>query len=180
MTVTDRINNEYFEWLYDLVIGTRGSEYVSYRKLLRFLHDTEFIFSIPLDQNRAEYGISLRRRFAITERCYDAVEYIDGPCSVLEMMVALAIQCEEEIMDNTDYGDRTCQWFWDMIINLGLGSMNDRQFDIRYAEDVIERFLNRDYEPDGRGGLFTVKNRPRDLRDVEIWVQLLWHLDDIV
>ena len=138
------------------------------------------IFSIPLDQNRAEYGISLRRRFARSEGCYDACEYIDGPCSVLEMMVALAIQCEEEIMDNTAYGDRTSQWFWDMITNLGLGSMNDRQFDIRYAEDVIDRFLNREYEPNGRGGLFTVRDYPRDLRDVEIWVQLLWHLDDIV
>ena len=102
------------------------------------------------------------------------------PCSVLEMMIALAIRCEEHIMDDPDVGNRTGQWFWNMIMNLGLGSMTDDQFDKRYAEQVIERFLNREYEQDGEGGLFTVKHCKHDLRTVEIWYQMCWYLDEIV
>jgi hypothetical protein len=92
------------------------------------------------------------------------------------MMVALAIRCES-VMDDTSFGDRTGQWFWGMISSLGLGSMNDSRFDIDYVEDCVTRFLERDYEPDGRGGLFTIRHCDRDMRDVEIWTQLWLYID---
>ena len=96
------------------------------------------------------------------------------------MMIALAIRCEEHIMDDPDIGNRTGQWFWNMIVNLGLGSMTDAKFDENYTNMVIERFLNREYERNGDGGLFTVKHSRRDLRTVEIWYQMCWYLDEIV
>lgn len=177
----DKIINEYFEWMYDLVCNGRYSNDISYRKLLMYLHKTKFVYSILLDENRAADGEDLRRRFAL--RVYgnsNMRRYLDdNPCSVLEMMVALAIRCEECIMDDTRYGDRTAQWFWGMIVNLGLGSMNDNRYDLRYVESMVTRFLNREYEPNGKGGLFTVRNCDRDLRDVEIWNQLSWYLNSI-
>ena len=94
------------------------------------------------------------------------------------MMLALSIQCEE-IMDDTAYGDRTRQWFWGMVTNLGLGAMEDNHYDKKYVSRVLERFLDRDYEADGRGGLFRIKNCADDLRDIEIWVQMLWYLDSV-
>lgn len=176
-----KINNDYFEWLFNLVCGDRYSrDYITYEKLLRYLHDTEFRYSIPKDKNRAGDGIDLRYRFAIRySDSQDATLYLKGPCSVLEMMIALAIRCEENIMDDAQIGDRTGQWFWQMVANLGLGSMDDNRFDIQLVEDVIERFLDREYEPDGKGGLFTVRHCEYDLRDVEIWYQLCWYLDSI-
>ena len=180
---TSRIHNEYFDWLCDVVCGKRYSEHVSFRKLLSYLHDTEFIFSIPKDANRAEDGVNLRYRFAISqyhEESVDSILYdLDGPCSVLEMMVALALRCEETIMDDASIGNRTGQWFWGMIANLGLGSMTNDKFDIRLVEDSVRRFLCREYEPDGRGGLFYIRRCDRDLRFVEIWHQLCWYLDSI-
>lgn len=169
-----KLNNEYFKWLFDLVCKDRYSDRISYEKLLRYLHDTEFIFSIRRDEGRAKDGIDLRDRF---EDIYGG--HITGPCSVLEMMVALALRCEETIMDDGAIGDRTGQWFWGMVVNLGLGSMSDDRFDINYVESVVYRFLYREYEPDGRGGLFTIKKCEYDLRNVEIWFQLLWYLDCI-
>ena len=82
-------------------------------------------------------------------------------------------------MDNPAVGDRTGQWFWGMITNLGLGSMTDYNYNRVYVEDVVARFIDNDYEPNGRGGLFTIKNCDCDLRDVEIWKQLCWYLDDL-
>jgi hypothetical protein len=115
------------------------------------------------------------------ERCdgSDIYDILDGPCTVLEMMIALANRCEETIMDDPDIGDRTGQWFWGMITNMGLGSMSDDRYDRRYVEYVITRLLDREYEPDGTGGLFTVRDCDRDMRDVEIWYQLCWYLDSI-
>lgn len=180
----DSLRNEYFTWLYDLVCGERFSKNISYRKLLAYLHDTEFIYLIAKDANRAEAGTGLRYRFALDQGYEYAVEWVldtlEAPCSVLEMLVALAVSCEENIMDDPIIGDRTGQWFWSMVTNLGLGSMHDGRFDKWRVENAVARFLNRDYEPNGKGGLFTIPNCNCDLRDVEIWCQLLWYLDGIM
>ena len=180
MTTSDIINNEYFNWLYHKACGGRYPDTISYRKLLLQLHSIPFRWVIARDENRAEDGIYLRRRFAYDYTdIEDADEYLTEPCSVLEMMLALAIRCEETIMDDPEMGDRTTQWFWGMIATLGLGSMSDDRFDRLYVVDVINRFLNREYEPNGKGGLFKVRNCDYDLRDIEIWIQLLWYLDSI-
>ena len=82
-------------------------------------------------------------------------------------------------MDDAAIGDRTVQWFWRMIANLGLNGMTDRRFDLGAAEIIIDRFLNRDFEPDGHGSLFVIRNCRYDLRDVETWTSMLWYLDSI-
>lgn len=171
------IRDRYFIWLSDLVYRDR------YNRLLTRLHEIEFRYLISKDQNRAEDGEALRYRFALD--CFSSlpshsiIDVLDQPCSVLEMMIALAIRCEEDIMDDPNIGNRTSQWFWAMIVNLGLGRMYDDGFDEKTVDDVIECFLDRDYEPNGKGGLFTVRHCDRDLRYVEIWHQLCWYLDEI-
>lgn len=174
------VNDEYFAWLCDLACGNRYSERISYKKLLAYLHSKTFRYILSRDENRAEDGIELRHMFVYESNCsVDDEELLDGPCSVLEMMLALTLKCEG-LMDDAQIGDRTRQWFWIMIGNLGLGSMNDSRFDRRYVDTTIERFLERDYEPNGRGGLFVIRGCEDDLRDVEIWHQLCWYLDSIM
>lgn len=180
----NEVINEYFNWLFNLVCGEEYSKQLSYKKLLTRLHDIEFRYLIPNDRNRAEDGEDLRYRFILMNDYddeYDLImDILSSPCSVLEMMIALSIRCEENIMDDPLIGDRTKQWFWGMITNLGLGSMTDARFDRRFVDETIDIFLDREYLPNGKGGLFTIRDCNRDLRDVEIWYQLCWYLDGIV
>ena len=175
------LNNEYFEWMCQLVCNERYSRRLSYQKLLRHLHNIDFQYMLPMDGNRAEDGIDLRYRFGY-EKEYEGLmiaSYLDNrPCSVLEMLIALAFRCEEHIMTDPDIGNRMGQWFWNMIVNLGLGSMNDSKFDRDYVEDIVQRFLDRKYSRNGDGGLFTVNHSRYDLRSVEIWYQMCWYLDE--
>lgn len=180
MTYVDRINDQYFEWLCKLIDSKRFSKPVSYRKLLIHLHNIEFTWLISRDINRADDGIQLRRRYSLANHDVSLSDYIQGPCSVLEMMVALALRCEETIMDDVTIGERTGQWFWEMIHNLGLSSMIDSEFDRDFVDTIIARFLNREYEPDGTGGLFTVRHSSHDLRTAEIWYQLSWYLGSLM
>lgn len=183
MTQRD-VNLDYFNWLCDIVCGDRYSPGISYTSLLTCLHEIAFTYLHPMDENRAAQGANLRYRFALClvpmEETSGVTCALDAPCSVLEMMVALAIECEETIMDDPCFGNRTAQWFWGMIASLGLGGMYNNRFDRDYVEEVIERFLNREYEPDGRGGLFTIKNYGRDLRTMEIWWQACAYLNGII
>lgn len=179
MSCIEDIQNDYFEWMVDIVDGFRYSKEISHRKLLIHLHTTVFDYTIPMDANRADDGIQLRRRYCLYHNADRSCLNI-GPCTVLEMMIALALRCEEEIMDDPDVGNRTAQWFWTMIANLGLNGITDDIYDRQYVDDVLERFMNMEYEPDGRGGLFRIRNCPHDLRYVEIWCQLMWYLNTIV
>lgn len=178
LSIEDQVKNEYFEWLYNYVCKGRTNNDISYRKLFMLLHSIEFRFNIRNDVNRAKDGVYLRYRFAMITDDDRIMDILDGPCSVLEMIVALAIRCEETIMDDTRYGDRTSQWFWNMLSNLSISYMTDDEFDREVATEKINNFLNRRYTPNGKGGLFYIKNCEYDLRDVEIWTQLCWYLDE--
>ena len=81
-------------------------------------------------------------------------------------------------MTNDEIGDRTPLWFWGMIGNLGLREMTDDIFDESVVDEITERFLTRDYSYNGRGGLFYVSKPRMDMRDVEIWYQMMWYLDE--
>lgn len=173
------IRQEYYKWLCRFIFTSRRR---NYKRLIKYLHGVEFTYFIPFDENRYEDGLALRKRFAY-DNDYDEDHIVnvmgDDPCSVLEMMIALAIRCEEHIMEDIEYGDRTGQWFWSMIDNAGFGSLTDLYFNTGEAEQIVDRVLNRTYSPCGEGGLFHVKHNCReDLRTVELWYQLNWYLDD--
>lgn len=178
MRIEDKVKNDYFEWMYDLMCEGRFAKTITYRRLFTFLHDTEFVYFVPYDENRAQDGISLRYRYCMLHNCEEYEYCLIGPCSVLEMMVALAIQ-SEHIMCDPDKGDRTAQWFWGMMTSLGLSSMNDTNFNEWIVNDAVTRFLNREYDRDGRGGLFTIRRWNRDARTAEIWHQLMAYLNSI-
>lgn len=173
------IANLYFDWMYDKVCGESYNKSTTYYKLFRTLNQRQFYYTIDMDANRESDGISLRYKFG-RENGIDQIiisSALDSrPCSVLEMMVALAIRCEDNIMDDDDYGDRTGQWFWLMIINLGLSGEADDKFNSTRVNHVIDRFLDREYDRDGRGGLFYVENAPNDMREIEIWYQMHLYL----
>ena len=139
------IEKRYFEWLYELVCGKWEPRNLSFRRLLTFLYDTQFVPDNEMDCNRAVDGENLR---------------------------------EETIMEDADIGNRTGQWFWSMIVSLGLASMDDNRFHQSRAEFVIERFRRRDYQPNGAGGLFTLQNPKEDMRTLDIWYQMMAYLNE--
>lgn len=171
---------EYYCFLKGLIGERRKSKY---EKLLQYLYSKEFTYLIDLDGNRYADGIELRYRFGYETGIPDAriaSELDVTPCSVLEMMIALAARCEDDIMFEPDIGNRTRQWFFDMLNNMGLIIFDDIWFEKGRVEEIVERFLERRYEPDGRGGLFRIDRSGRDLRCVEIWVQAMWYLDEVI
>ena len=103
---SDELNKAYFEWMYGLVCDDEAS----YRELFHFLHGVDFTYTIDMDGNRFDDGVNLRYRFADECRYSGRLvaKYLDTrPCSVLEMLLALAIRLEEHIMSDPERGDRT-------------------------------------------------------------------------
>lgn len=164
---------KYLEWIKDRACKTAHQKQ-SYNKLFEKLFNTDFFYIVEMDKNRAEDGLTIRNNYILANGVVDFDK--SKPCSVLEMMFALAKRCEDSIMHDSDWGDRTPKWFWVMIKNMGLHEMTDEKFDEKYVEEHIDILLERKYSPNGKGGLFRVSNHG-DLREVEIWYQAMWYLN---
>lgn len=199
--ILDVLNEEYFKWLTHDICETNAPKNRSYNKLLRYLFNYEFVPTITMDVNRCLDGTHLRTVFQNDILIpndyyrktllwgYDEMDiskvvlgdnFLYRSCSMLEMMIALASRCETQFMKDEDQGDRTSQWFWEMIASLELGHMTDSDISESEVDTIMDNFINHRYSPTGVGGLFTIEDCPYDLRNVEIWYQMCWHIDRIL
>lgn len=165
-------NRQYFEWLLD---KTR-CRYVNtndYSRLLEYLFNYEFTWLIPFDSNRADNGISLRYEFESETGFIGRTD--DEPCSDLEMLIALARDWEHEITYDFHKGDRSPQWFWTMINNLGLLEYPNWRISpgvMDEIDEILDVWHTRKFSETGIGSPFPVKNWYGDQKTVEIWMQL--------
>ncbi|MFI3173938.1 MAG: hypothetical protein R3Y53_01900 [Bacillota bacterium] len=174
------IQKSYFEWLGDCVCNETAIPY-DYSRLFHTLHGMGFYPLLTLDENRVDDGINLRYRFGHESRMEQVLVFhaLDiRECSVFEMLVALALRCEDHIMYEPCIGDRTSIWFFTMLKNLGLDTMKDSCFDETYVNDCIHRFLERKYNPNGVGGLFVINKKNVDMRKIDIWYQMNLYLSE--
>lgn len=172
----------YDEWLVNLANNwLSNNRNVSYKKLLRFLNSVYFSWTIDMDENRAADGVDFRLRYAdshpdVTYR--DVYLYLNHKCTVLEMMVALAARCEEQIVGNLERGLMPDRWFMRMLSSMHLIDMDDEHYDEFVINAIIRNFLDRNYKEDGEGSLFWLDYPCGDMRTVEIWRQMAWYLNE--
>lgn len=128
-------------------------------------------------------GIDLRYRFAY-EKGYTNEQVSlalnqNRSCSMLEMMVALALRGDEHILYDYETGGKTDYIFKVMLESLDLINETNDRIDDRYVDYRIDALLNREYDFNGKGGLFTVDNPRQDMRHVDIWYQMNWYLQKL-
>lgn len=178
------MDKEYFEWMYSSVFTDPEGNYIpDYHSLASYLHSVQFEYTLPMDANRESDGINLRYHFGwYTGRSnVEIARNLDiHPCTVFEMMVALCRRMESDIMCDSDYGNRTYIWFQEMLKSLMIDNQTDDRFCDFIVYNALRIFMERKYDFNGRGGLFTLKNPSRDLKDVEIWDQAMWYLNEYI
>lgn len=165
------IQEDYFLWLCEKVCMDGPDK--GYVTLMKILYERDFspetAVLIPNDDNRIEDGIRLRDEFI---EDFGLNGYIRGACSVLEMMVALSYRIEDIFGFDDAPG-----YFWMLLENLGLDLFDDHYCRTcrNYRgeiDDILYRFMNREYCKDGKGSLFPMKNPSRNLAKTEIWYQM--------
>ena len=135
----DACVTQYLDWLVHFVWEDKNLNNVRYHMLFTFLFNEPFVPTVIQDEARASDALAMRRRFADETGITD-IKDISAGANMLEMMVALAYRMEDSIMSDDDYGDRTGQWFWEMVCSLGLNNMSDNSFDAEKARAVMDRF----------------------------------------
>jgi len=162
----------YFVWLYSQVGSVEEEDRSrTYWALAKKLYCREFVWIVPNDDNRAEDGRDLRKEFLDIRNIRADRDWLRLGCSILELLIALSQRLSFE-------GDgESRDWFWFLIKNLGLKKFSDdKDLDEIAVDNILDRFVWRNYEPNGEGGLFPLKRPMGDQRRVEIWYQMSSYL----
>ena len=168
----DGIAISYFAWL-----CKRVSVEDKYTRMCMRLHQTPFVLMNEKDRNRISDGLYLRTVFENETGFKVDGSMVDGPCTVLELLVALAIRCENDIMGDPDKEDQTDRWFRIMIYNLGLDQFEDERYDGSKIDDILLKWMSLKYSSRGIGSPFPLAvGKKTDQRKVEIWYQLQGYL----
>lgn len=171
------MNYKYFEWLKNKVDFLDFPE--KYDRLFMALYNTGFIWIHPMDRNRAFEGQDLRAEYK-TETGRNLPVSYSIPANVLEVIISIAKRMNF-ICSSFDE-DKTKIIFWRLIANLDLAGMSDPNYfklggDSR-VEAILTNWMERDYEPDGRGGLFPMVEPRENQRETELWYQMNQYLTD--
>lgn len=168
------LEHAYFNWLCAKVNRLENSTpSLRYDLLFRMLHNTEFVWLVVGDDNRAEDGIELRRDFLTVSGYEDDQNWMSVGCSVFEMLIAFSKRAE--FATDISFVD----WFWEFIENLGLKEFcNANLHSYDQVSDILYTFVWRQYNFSGDGGLFPLRGATHDQTDVEIWYQFCEYLAD--
>lgn len=167
--MNEPLDELYFQWLYSQVADPKlRGRTKTYWVLMRQLFTTEFVWFVPNDDNRLEDGRDLRYEFLVDSGIPDVhQEWMDLGCCMLEMLIGLS----RRIAFQTDTPVQA--WFWHILHNLGIANCNDAAEDFTaHVDEVLQRVIFRNYDKDGRGGLFPLRNPEKDQTKVEIWYQM--------
>jgi len=148
--------------------------------LLWKLYRTEFRYSAMMDRNRDMDGREWRNRYGGEL----SPAFLKRPASVLEVLLGLADRMAFEL-DDVDGLD---PYFWEMLDNLGINFTN-YEFDEGIATDrqvdkTLHRWMSRQYDDYGRGGIFPLRfvpefdgsNEFQNQNRLELWYQMQLYL----
>lgn len=177
------MEQEYFDFLLSFLDESDGDlpSIFDSHHLLSKLHRTEFRYSDMMDRNRDMDGREWRNRYggelppAFRKR----------PASVLEVLLGLADRMAFELDDE----EGIAPYFWEMIENLGI-NYTDYQFDNRgktldrKVDKTVQRWMSRQYDSHGLGGIFPLESVPefyesdefQNQNRLELWYQMQLYL----
>lgn len=163
-------DHAYFTWLTSQIEFPRSSQ-KTYNDLLLRLHEKEFIWTVPGDDNRVQDALDMRTEFSHQKQRVKFKNFV----SVLEILIVLS--CKLEFLA----GGQASSWACQLIENLGLNRSYDPLENKRAerTEEILESLVWRTYRRDGHGGFFPLNWPKEDQRKIELWYQLNAYVNEI-
>ena len=162
---------EYMDFLCDRI----GFNKKIYYKLIKHLHSVPFKASrsSSRDFNRIDDGLYQRRYFLRSKGLVGGD--FNELCSVFEMLCGLTYRLSSDFLGYDEDGYENMDIiFMFFIKNLGLDRYDGELYDEDYVEidEILDDFMDRNYENDGKGSLFYIGKYVKGYKNMEIWEQM--------
>jgi hypothetical protein len=177
--MTSSLAEDYFRWLGPQIREEDGLSNPNreFWGLLTIMHETQFDYINPNDDNREGDGRDLRVEYCrdVAHIPTDALRLL-GQASFLEVLIALSRRLAFNAGMQSAPG-----WAWVLLNNLNLHRLADplSRRSARKAQDILETCIYRRYDPDGVGGFFPLEAPLTDQREVEIWYQMAAYIEEV-
>jgi hypothetical protein len=157
----NKLDYEYFDWLTAQIWIPNQR---SYGELFSRMHNFEFVWFVPNDDNRLQDGLDLRAEFLNGAKSNLALQW----ATLLEVLVALSRRIAW-----TAGGDAE-RWAWTLLKNLRLNKADDPLTEAKETRinETLYALVWRTYDKSGRGGFFPLKRPTKDQTKLEIWDQM--------
>lgn len=174
------MNDGYFEWLCD-----RGGLSKS-RHLAEIMDNIPFKVIVPNDTNRETDGLNLREIYCDTVHPIGNRWPREGPPSILEVLIALSERTAFLIFDPAAPSDEAVSHsvMTMILVNLGVYIYDDfrpcwtaradgKELEVtKKIRKTFEKWNDRKYFSNGKGGIFPLNRPKEDQRKVELWYQM--------
>lgn len=164
----NQIDYDYFEWLTSQVAIPSNQ---TYKDLFDRMHNTEFIWTVPNDDNRLQDGLDLR------------IEFLNGRRRKLDLNGATFLEVLIALSRRVAFiaGGEPHVWAWKLIKNLRLNKASDPLIGEKAerVEETLYSVVWRTYQRNGLGGFFPLKNSLEDQTKIEIWYQMNAYVNEI-
>lgn len=173
--MSNSLAEDYLYWLEPHIRDEDGARGKTYWDLLHIMHEKEFVWLVPNDDNRIVDGLDLRVEFCYSQHIRSTALRNLGPCSFLEVLIGLSRRLSFAA------GGHPTGWAWQLVINLELHKMFDRlsHRKAQKVNDILDTAIGRTYLPDGSGGFFPLAWPDDDQTKVEIWYQMANYIDEM-
>jgi hypothetical protein len=158
----NQVDYEYYEWLVSQIHIPTGR---TYGDLFERMHNLEFVWTVPNDDNRVQDGLDLRAEFLEEHGSRKLALTV---VTFLEVLVGLSRRVAFTAGGSAEL------WAWRLIKNIRLHKASDPLVGPKseHVDEVLDAVIWRTYSPDGRGGFFPLNNPSEDQTKVEIWYQM--------
>ena len=195
-----KVKDSYFNYLMSLISSDEVNAAQEYYNLCLLFFETPFTVLNPMDENRSCDGADLRERWLDNIGVKDErikLEYANDialmPVSFLEVLVALSVRVDKDILAMPDKPFMASEFFWDMVNNLvkygTFGNKYHKASDILtdeqwcvFVEDnmkaAIKKVLTRTYHEDGKGGLFPMNKPKTNQRKMDMWANCMQYVSE--
>lgn len=154
----------------------------SYWTLFRNLNSTPYVPIYPKDNNRVGDALVFRQRFtedAGLLMMFADTDYLNGRCSLLELIVSFAIRLCDEWISDIDYSELIMM----LLNNLGLSQYDDSHYYDFQVDSIVYNFVAGNITKNGMGGLFPLQRNEYDVdqQHSELWDQAMaWISENMV
>jgi hypothetical protein len=179
MKLNTELTKDYYNWLVYGVLQFPLNDTTKdiWEPIMHGLFLRDYVPVLIMDESRACDGCDLRDLFMMNllhnSQIVPQASPWDNKCSILEMMVALVCRMYEEFyVQYKDIYDVRNILFKTMLMSLGFSS--ERPVESQEFNQIIDNFMLRTYEPNGRGSLFYMGDKSKDdWREPPVWNQML-------
>lgn len=173
--IVTKNDKRYFNWLCKMV---KLDKITTHTKILNKLNNSPFTYIktnvlLSRDSSREDDGLELRSEFIEDSRTN--ITNIEGECSILEMLIALARRIDDLCNETVD--NKIPHYFSRLVYNLGLWKYDDDHWNEEEVDNILKIFLTRKYDKNGNGGLFPIPNYNGDMRKIDIAMQMHHYLN---